>query len=229
MHENFKPFDIIVSNPPYSTKWEGKNNPLNANDERFSVTTLAPNSKADMAFVMHMINHLSSSGSAAIVEFPGVLYRCGAEKDIREYLVKENLIDTIVKLPNNLFFGTSIYTCILLLRKNKNEQGIFFVDASKEFIKNGKKNKLSKQNLEKIIEIIRYKKEIEDFSILIDHETIANKNFKLSVNSYLNFNDEEEEIDIEELNIKLNTSVKKINILREKINQIIIDLEGSDE
>ncbi|WP_258230440.1 type I restriction-modification system subunit M [Helicobacter pylori] len=145
-HEDDEPFDAIVSNPPYSTKWVGDNNPLLMNDERFrKAGVLAPKNAADLAFTMHMLSYLSNSGTAAIVEFPGVLYRGGAEKKIREYLVKENVIDCVIALPDNLFFGTSIATCILVLKKNKKDDTTLFIDASKEFVKEGKKNKLKER------------------------------------------------------------------------------------
>ncbi len=152
-HEDKKPFDAIVSNPPYSTKWIGDNNPLLMNDERFNKAgALAPKNAADLAFTMHMLSYLSNQGTAAIVEFPGVLYRGNAEAKIREYLVRENFIDCVIALPDNLFFGTNIATCILVLKKNKKDDTTLFIDASKEFVKEGKQNKLKAHNREKILQ-----------------------------------------------------------------------------
>ena len=152
VHWNDEPFDAIVSNPPYSIKWAGKSNPILINDERFAPAgVLAPESKADLAFTMHMLSWLSPKGTAAIVEFPGVLYRGGAEQKIRKYMIDNNFVDTVIQLPSDLFFGTSIATCILVLKKNKLDNNILFVDASNEFIRNTNKNKLSEENINNII------------------------------------------------------------------------------
>ena len=231
-HNDYKPFEAIVSNPPYSTKWEGDKNPTIANDERFRVTALAPASKADFAFVLHIYHYLASYGAAAIVEFPGILYRSGKEAEIRKYLVQnENAIDSIIQLPDNLFFGTSISTCILTLRKNKlNDTSIFFVDASKEFVKKGDKNSLSDENISHIIETIRHKKEIENFSRLVPQSEIIKNNFNLSVNSYITKENTKEKIDIKVLNQKIRDIVKRNDFLRKEIDAIIAELEeGEDE
>lgn len=231
-HNDYKPFEAIVSNPPYSTKWEGDKNPTIANDERFRVTALAPASKADFAFVLHIYHYLASYGAAAIVEFPGILYRSGKEAEIRKYLVQnENAIDAIIQLPDNLFFGTSISTCIITLRKNKlNDTSIFFVDASKEFVKKGDKNSLSDENISHIIETIRHKKEIENFSRLVPQSEIIKNNFNLSVNSYITKESTKEKVDIKVLNQKIRDIVKRNDFLRKEIDAIVAELEeGEDE
>ncbi|MBN0970975.1 type I restriction-modification system subunit M [Mycoplasma sp. CSL 7498] len=161
-----KEFDIIAANPPYSTRWEGKNDPTLLSDARFSPAgVLAPSSKADFAFIMHILYHLKASGSAAVVEFPGILYRSGAEKKIRQYLVENNFIDSIIQLPSDLFFGNTISTCVILFRKNKDnaDRNIFFIDVTKEFIRVDSKNKLSKENIDYIVDTIRFKREIPHF------------------------------------------------------------------
>lgn len=229
-HNDDKPFDAIVSNPPYSTKWEGKSNPLLANDERFHVTQLAPKGKADFAFVLHILHNLSSSGTAAIVMFPGTLYRDHAEQDIRKYLVDNvNVVDSVIQLPDNLFFGTSISTCIIVLRKNKNNNdnanGILFVDASKEFVKSGIKNKLTNANIKKIVDTIRFKKEVTYFSKLVSREEVKNKNYNLSVNTYVEKEDTSEKIDIKLLNMQIKEIVAKIEKLRKEIDEIVLELE----
>jgi type I restriction enzyme M protein len=185
-HWDDKPFDAIVSNPPYSLKWEGDANPLLINDERFSPAgVLAPKSKADYAFVMHILSWLSSSGTASIVEFPGILYRGGAEQKIRKYLIDNNFIDAIIQLPSDLFFGSSISTAIMVVRKNKTDNKIHFVDASKEFVRYDTKNKLSDENIEKIVETVRNKTDIEYFSRYVDIKEIIDKDYTLSVNTYV--------------------------------------------
>ena len=162
MHWDDEPFDAIVSNPPYSIRWEGKKNPLLINDERYAPAgILAPESKADLAFTMHMLSWLSEKGTAAIVEFPGVLYRGGAEGKIRKYLLKNNYVDTVIQLPADLFFGTTIATCIIVLRKNKKDNSVLFVDASNEFIRSDTKNKLTNKNIDNIVSLLKYRKNIE--------------------------------------------------------------------
>jgi len=152
-HWDDEPFDAIVSNPPYSIKWDGKNNPILINDPRFSPAgVLAPPSKADLAFTMHMLSWLSTSGTAAIVEFPGVLYRGGAEQKIRKYLIENNYIDAVIQLPPDLFFGTTIATCIIVLKKSKNDNKTLFIDASSEFVRGGNKNKLSEENRVRVLD-----------------------------------------------------------------------------
>ncbi|WQW65966.1 type I restriction-modification system subunit M [Helicobacter pylori] len=226
-HEDDEPFDAIVSNPPYSTKWVGDSNPLLINDERFSPAgVLAPKNAADLAFTMHMLSYLSNQGTAAIVEFPGVLYRGGAEKKIREYLVKENFIDCVIALPDNLFFGTSIATCILVLKKNKKDDTTLFIDASKEFLKEGKKNKLKERNREKILQTYIERKAIKHFSALANIEKIQENDYNLSVNRYVEQEDTKEIIDIKALNSEIAQIVKKQSALRNRLESIIKELEA---
>lgn len=227
-HWDDKPFDVIVSNPPYSLKWEGDANPLLINDERFSPAgVLAPKSKADYAFVMHILSWLSSSGTASIVEFPGILYRGGAEQKIRKYLIDNNFIDAIIQLPSDLFFGSSISTAIMVVRKNKTDNKIHFVDASKEFVRYDTKNKLSDENIEKIVETVRNKTDIEYFSRYVDIQEVVEKDYTLSVNTYVGAEDTSEVIDIKELNQQIKNIVTKVDTLRKSIDSIIQDLEGN--
>ncbi|RKV36135.1 type I restriction-modification system subunit M [Helicobacter pylori] len=224
-HEDDEPFDAIVSNPPYSTKWIGDNNLMN--DERFrKAGALAPKNAADLAFTMHMFSYLSNSGTAAIVEFPGVLYRGGAEKKIREYLVKEDVIDCVIALPDNLFFGTSIATCILVLKKNKKDDTTLFIDASKEFVKEGKKNKLKAHNRERILQTYIERKAIKHFSALANIEKIQENDYNLSVNRYVEQEDTKEIIDIKALNGEISQIVKKQSALRNRLESIIKELEA---
>ncbi len=226
-HEDDEPFDAIVSNPPYSTKWVGDSNPLLINDERFSPAgVLAPKNAADLAFTMHMLSYLSNSGTAAIVEFPGVLYRGNAEAKIREYLVKENVIDCVIALPDNLFFGTSIATCILVLKKNKQDDTTLFIDASKEFVKEGKKNKLKERNREKILQTYIERKEVKHFSALANIEKIKENDYNLSVNRYVEQEDTKEIIDIKALNSEISQIVEKQSALRNSLELIIKELEA---
>lgn len=230
-HEEEEPFDAIVSNPPYSIKWAGKSNPLLINDPRFAPAgILAPESKADLAFTMHMLSYLSSKGTAAIVEFPGVLYRGGAEEKIRKYLVDNNFVDTVIQLPSDLFFGTSIATCIIVLKKNKQDNNILFIDASNEFVRGSNKNKLSDENIENILTLIKNRTNEENKSVLVTYEEISNNSYNLSVNSYLKVTSDEEEIDIVELNKKIKEIVEKQDKVRKELDQIIEELEsGSNE
>jgi len=225
MHWNDEPFDAIVSNPPYSTKWEGKNNPILINDTRFSPAgVLAPSSKADLAFVMHILSWLSNKGTAAIVEFPGVLYRSGAEQKIRKYLVDNNFIDTVIQLPPDMFFGTTIATTIIVLRKNKKENSIHFIDANKEFVRYDTKNKLSPEHITKILESVRFKKEVIHFSINVPIDKVAKHNYNLSVNTYVEQEDTKEKIDINKLNKEIDEIVKNIDELRKEIDLIVREL-----
>ena len=225
-HWNDEPFDAIVSNPPYSIKWAGKSNPLLINDERFAPAgVLAPESKADLAFTMHMLSWLSPKGTAAIVEFPGVLYRGGAEQKIRKYMIDNNFVDTVIQLPSDLFFGTSIATCILVLKKNKLDNNILFVDASNEFIRNTNKNKLSEENINNIISLLKDRKSVENKSYLATYEEIKDNDYNISVNSYLRANIEDKKIDIEEVNRKLAEIVPRQQQIREELEEIIKELE----
>ena len=225
-HWDDEPFDAIVSNPPYSIKWAGKENPLLINDERFAPAgVLAPSSKADLAFTMHMLSWLSSKGTAAIVEFPGVLYRGGAEQKIRKYMIDNNFVDTVIQLPSDLFFGTSIATCILVLKKNKIDNNILFVDASEEFVRNTNKNKLSDENIDNIVNLVKERKTVENKSYLATYEEIKENDYNISVNSYLKTNFNEKKIDIKEVNKRLAEIVPRQEQLRKELEEIIRELE----
>lgn len=225
-HWDDEPFEAIVSNPPYSIKWEGKNNPLLINDERFSPAgVLAPPSKSDLAFIMHSLHWLSTNGTAAIVCFPGIMYRGGAEQKIRKYLIDNNFIDCIIQLPGNLFYGTSIATCIMVLKKSKTENSILFIDASREFIKVTNNNKLSNINIDNIIDIYSNKKEKEYISALVPNDKIGENNYNLTVNSYVEQEDTSEKIDIEILNKDISEIVAREQSIREIIDSIIAEIE----
>ena len=224
-HWDDQPFDAIVSNPPYSIKWEGDDNPILINDPRFAPAgVLAPKSKADLAFVMHMLSWLSPSGAAAIVCFPGVLYRGGAEQKIRKYLVDNNYIDTIIQLPPDLFFGTTIATCIMVLKKNKKDNSILFIDASAEFVREGNKNKLSEENIAKIMNAYTERNDIPHFAKLVPYQTIAENDYNLAVSSYVTQKDEREEVDIQKLNVEIECIVTRQAELRRAIDQIVKQL-----
>lgn len=226
-HWDDEPFDAIVSNPPYSIHWEGDANPLLINDPRFSPAgVLAPKSKADLAFTMHMLSWLSTSGTAAIVEFPGVLYRGGAEGKIRKYLVDNNYVDAVIQLPADLFFGTTIATCIIVLKKSKKDNKTLFIDASAEFVHGGNKNKLSDANRKKILSAFTTREDSEYFSKLVDNKTIAENDYKISVTSYVVAEDTRESVDITELNVKIAGIVARQNELRIAIDDIVADIEG---
>ncbi len=229
-HWDDEPFDAIVSNPPYSIKWEGNTNPILINDPRFSPAgVLAPKSKADLAFTMHMLSWLSTSGTAAIVEFPGVLYRGGAEQKIRKYLVENNYIDTVIQLPPDLFFGTSIATCIIVLKKSKNDNKTLFIDASAEFVRGGNKNKLSEANRKKILDtFVARSNEEEYFARLVDNSEIAQNDYNIAVSSYVEQEDTREVINIIELNKKIEGIVKKQGELRTAIDEIVAEIENDN-
>lgn len=227
-HWDDEPFDAIVSNPPYSIRWEGDSNPLLINDPRFSPAgVLAPKSKADLAFTMHMLSWLSTSGTAAIVEFPGVLYRGGAEQKIRKYLVDNNYVDAVIQLPPDLFFGTGIATCIIVLKKSKKDNKTLFIDASAEFVRGGNKNKLTEENRAKILAAFVKREDVEHFAKLIDNKAIAENEYNISVSSYVDGKDTREVIDIKELNQKIATIVARQNELRRSIDEIVADIEGT--
>ena len=226
VHWNDEPFDAIVSNPPYSIKWAGKTNPILINDERFAPAgVLAPTSKADLAFTMHMLSWLSPKGTAAIVEFPGVLYRGGAEQKIRQYMIDNNFVDTVIQLPPDLFFGTSIATCILVLKKNKTDNNILFVDASEECIRNTNKNKLSDDNINNIVNLLKDRKSVENKSYLASYDEVKDNDYNISVNTYLKTNTEDSNIDIEEINKRLAEVVPKQEQIRKELEEIIKELE----
>ena len=226
-HWDDEPFEVIVSNPPYSLKWEGDANPLLINDPRFSPAgVLAPKSKSDMAFIMHSLSWLANNGTAAIVCFPGVMYRGKAEKKIRKYLIENNFVDCIIQLPDNLFYGTSIATCIMVLKKNKTENSTLFIDASKECVKVTNNNKLTDDNISKIVDTFTEKRETNYFSSLVPNDRIAENNYNLSVSTYIEQEDTREVIDIKVLNAEISEIVKREDVLRSEINRIIAEIEG---
>jgi len=226
-HWDDEPFDAIVSNPPYSTKWDGDNNPLLINDPRFSPAgVLAPKNNADLAFTMHMLSWLSTSGTAAIVEFPGVLYRGGAEQKIRKYLIDNNYIDTVIQLPPNLFFGVGIATCIIVLKKSKQDNKTLFINASNEFVKSGNKNKLTEANQQRILNAFKERKDDLYFATLVNNTDVAANDYNLSVTSYVEQEDTREIIDITALNAEIAEIVERQNQLRAEIDAIVAELEG---
>jgi type I restriction enzyme M protein len=226
-HWDDEPFDCIVSNPPYSIKWEGDANPLLINDPRFSPAgVLAPKSKADLAFTMHILSWLSTSGTAAIVEFPGVLYRSGAEQKIRKYLIDNNYVDTVIQLPPDLFFGTGIATCVIVLKKSKKDNATLFIDASAEFVRGGNKNKLTEPNRKKILNAFVERKDIDHFARLVPNSDIAENDYNIAVSSYVEQENTTEEVDIEKLNAHIAEIVIRQNKLRTAIDAIVADLEG---
>lgn len=226
MHWDDEPFEAIVSNPPYSIKWDGDANPLMINDPRFSPAgVLAPKSKADLAFVLHSLSWLATSGTAAIVCFPGVMYRGGAEQKIRKYLIDNNYIDCVIQLPDNLFFGTSIATCIMVLKKSKKENSTLFIDASKECIKVTNSNKLTQKNMNTIIDAYTNRQNHDHFAVLVPNSEIAAQEYNLSVSTYVEQKDTREIIDIKVLNAEIEDIVAREQILRGEIATIIAEIE----
>jgi type I restriction enzyme M protein len=226
-HWDDEPFDAIVSNPPYSIKWDGDANPLLINDPRFSPAgVLAPKSKADLAFTMHMLSWLSTSGTAAIVEFPGVLYRGGAEQKIRKYLIDNNYVDTVIQLPPDLFFGTTIATCVIVLKKSKKDNATLFIDASAEFVRGGNKNKLTDANRQKILNAFIRRVDVDHFARLVPNADIAGNDYNIAVSSYVEQENTTEEVNIEKLNAHIAEIVIRQNKLRSAIDEIVADLEG---
>lgn len=225
-HKQQQPFDAIVSNPPYSIKWEGDANPILINDPRFAPAgVLAPKSKADLAFTMHMLSWLDSKGTCAIVEFPGVLYRSGKEQKIRQYMIDNNYVDCVIQLPADLFFGVTIATCILVLKKNKKDNSILFIDASNEFVRLDTKNKLTDAHIKKILDAYTERKTIENFTYLASNDEVAKNDFNLTVSKYVSKPDTTEVIDIHQLNTKIKEVVKKQEELRASLEEIIQQLE----
>ena len=226
-HTNLK-FDLIVSNPPYSSKWEGKENPILINDERYAPAgVLAPVKNADFAFIMHILYHLSNDGKAAIVCFPGIMFRSGAEQKIRKYLIDNNFVDLVIKLPVNLFYGTKIATCIMVLSKNKTVSKTMFINASEEYQKITNSNQLNNKNIDKIIDHYLNQKELKYFSKLIDNDIIVNNNYELTVSKYVQPKIEEKIIDTQAINNELFNVVNSINSLRGEIDQIIKEIEDA--
>jgi type I restriction enzyme M protein len=230
MHWDDQPFEAIVSNPPYSINWDGDANPLMINDQRFAPAgVLAPKSKADLAFTLHILHWLAVNGTAAIVEFPGVLYRGGAEQKIRKYLVDNNYVDTVIQLPPDLFFGTGIQTCILVLKKSKLDNKVLFINAEREFTRIGNKNSLTDKDRAKVLESFTSRSDEDYFSRLVDYEEIVENNYTLSVSTYVVAEDTREVIDIKVLNTEIAEIVKRQSELRTQIDAIVADLEGSNQ
>jgi type I restriction enzyme M protein len=228
MHWDDQPFELIVSNPPFSVPWDGDKNPLLINDPRFSPAgVLAPASKGDMAFIMHSLSWLANNGAAAIVCFPGIMYRGGAEQKIRKYLVDNNYVDAIIQLPANLFLNVTISVDIMLLRKNKSDNSILFIDAAKEFIKVTKNNRLSNENIENIVSAVAERKDKEYFCRLVSNAEVGNEQnvYNLSVSTYVEAEDLSEKIDIDKLNAEIEEIVDCEETLRRKINAIIAEIE----
>ncbi len=225
-HWDDQPFELIVSNPPFSVPWEGDKNPLLINDPRFSPAgVLAPASKGDMAFIMHSLSWLANNGAAAIVCFPGIMYRGGAEQKIRKYLIDNNYIDCIIQLPSNLFFGTSIATCIMVLKKGKADNKTLFIDASGECIKVTNNNKLTQANIERIVDTFANRAEEAHFSHLANYDEIVDNDYNLSVSTYVEAEDTREKIDIVKLNAEIEQIVAREQVLRDKIAKIIAEIE----
>lgn len=226
-HWDEEPFELIVSNPPYSIKWAGDSNPLLINDPRYAPAgVLAPKSKADMAFIMHSLSWLAPNGTAAIVCFPGIMYRGGAEKKIRKYLIDNNFVDCVIQLPSNLFFGTSIATCIMVLKKGKSDNTTMFIDATKECVKVTNNNRLTAENMQKIVSAFAQREEIKHFSHVASYEEIAENDYNLSVSTYVEAEDTREVIDITKLNAEIEEIVLREAELRDAIRNIIEEIEG---
>lgn len=225
-HWDDEPFEVIVSNPPYSTKWKGDDDITLINDPRFAPAgVLAPKSKADLAFIMHSLSWLASNGTAAIVCFPGVMYRGGSEKKIRQYLIDNNYVDCIIQLPDNLFFGTSIATCIMVLKKAKKDNCTLFIDATKECVKVTNSNKLTEENIQHILDIFTDRKDVQYVSKLVANDDIAKADYNLSVSTYVEQEDTREKVDIVKLNAELAEIVSRENVLRAEIDKIIKEIE----
>ena len=225
-HWDDEPFDLIVSNPPFSVPWEGDKNPILINDPRFSPAgVLAPASKGDMAFIMHCLSWLSSDGAAAIVCFPGIMYRGGAEQKIRKYLIDNNFVDAVIQLPANLFLNVTISVDIMVLRKNKKDNRVLFVDASGEFVKVTKNNRLSADNIARIVSAVAERGEIAHFAHLAAYDEVAENDYNLSVSTYVEAEDTREKIDIKKLNAEISEIVAREQMLRNEIDKIIAEIE----
>lgn len=222
-HWDDEPFEAIVSNPPYSIKWAGKSNPLLINDPRFSPAgVLAPENFADLAFIMHSLSWLSTNGTAAIVCFPGIFYRGNAEQKIRKYLIDNNFIDCIIQLPSNLFFGTSIFTCIMVLKKSKTTNDVLFIDASAECVKVTNNNKLTDANIENILRYFTERRDVDYIAKTVENSVIGTENdYNLSVSTYIQKKDTREKINIDELNKQIEEIVAREEVLRSEIKKII--------
>ena len=225
-HWDDEPFELIVSNPPYSIKWAGDDDPLLINDPRFSPAgVLAPKSKADLAFIMHALSWLAPNGAAAIVCFPGIMYRGGAEQKIRRYLVDNNYVDCIIQLPANLFFGTTIATCIMVMKKGKQDNNILFIDASAQCVKATNNNRLTPENIDTIVETFTKRDDVQYLCRLVPYEEVKAQGYNLSVSTYVEQEDKREKVDIIKLNAEIREIVVREQALRDAIDKIIADIE----
>ena len=229
-HIDDGPFEAIVSNPPYSIQWEGDDNQILINDNRFTPAgVLAPKSKADLAFSMHALSWLATNGTAAIVSYPGAMYRIGAEEKIRKYLVNNNYVDAVIQLPSDLFFGTSIATCILVLKKSKTDNKVLFIDATNEFVRGSAKNKIDKDHAQKILNCYKNRESLDHFSRLVSQKEIADNDYKINVGSFVEPEDSREIINIRELNAEIKKIVTDQNLLRTQLDIIVSDLEETSK
>ena len=225
-HWDDEPFEVIVSNPPYSIKWTGDDNAVLINDPRYSPAgVLAPKSKADFAFIMHSLSWLATNGTASIVCFPGILYRGGAEQKIRKYLIDNNFVDCIIQLPDNLFFGTSIATCIMILKKSKKDNSTLFIDATNYCVKVTNNNRLTDDNINDIVEIFTNREDKEYIAKMVSNEEIAENDYNLTISTYVEKEDTREKIDIVELNESIEKIVNKEQVLRDEIKKLISEIE----
>jgi type I restriction enzyme M protein len=225
-HWDDEPFEAIVSNPPYSINWDGDASPLLINDPRYSPAgVLAPKSRADLAFTMHMLSWLAVNGTAAIVEFPGVLYRGGAEQKIRKYLVDNNYVDTVIQLPPDLFFGTTIATCVIVLKKSKTDNKTLFIDASALVSRGGNKNKLRPAHQQAILDAYMNRADVAHFTKLVDNSDLADNSYNIAVSSYVEAEDTRVAVDITALNAEIANIVARQAELRVQIDTIVADLE----
>ena len=229
-HWDDEPFELIVSNPPYSIKWAGDENPLLINDPRFSPAgVLAPKSKADLAFIMHSLSWLAPNGTAAIVCFPGIMYRGGAEQKIRKYLVDNNFVDCIIQLPSNLFFGTSIATCIMVMKRGKQDNRILFIDATNQCVKVTNNNKLLPEHIDTIVDAYTKREDVDYLCRLVEYDEVKDQNYNLSVSTYVEPEDTREKVDIVKLNAEIKEIVAREQVLRDEIDKIIAEIEGGQD
>lgn len=229
-HWDDEPFELIVSNPPYSIKWAGDDNPLLINDPRFSPAgVLAPKGKADLAFIMHALSWLAPNGTAAIVCFPGIMYRGGAEQKIRKYLVDNNFVDCVIQLPSNLFFGTSIATCIMVMKRGKPDNKILFIDASNQYVKLTNNNKLLPEHIDIIVDAFIKRENLDYLCRLVDYDEVKEQNYNLSVSTYVEQENTREKVDIINLNAKIKEIVAREQVLRDEIDKFIAEIEGGQD
>ena len=227
-HWDDQPFEAIVSNPRFSKEWEGDDNPLLINDPRFSPAgVLAPKSKHDMAFIMHTISWLTKNGVAALAQHPGVMYRGGSEQKIRQYLIDNNYVDTVIQLPPNLFFGVTIAPCILVLKKSRAEKNVLFINAQREFVRFGNKNKLRLEDIQKIISWIEERRDVDYCAKLVSNEELKENKYLLSVTAYVKAENTRESIDIQNLNKSIYEIVLKQTKLRKSVDSFIEEIEGA--